>query len=313
MDFETAKAALEKLGVEYGLEYEYRGEVGPERKSYDLPLFTSVTPPFTPEMWVSIARNTGEHYIGGCCGSSSAMQDLVCSWFRMANEGVRIRELAELAASQVEHDGEESPFHEIKDLMEKIEHLSDKERSDPWWMFALLWHITKDHFSMEKPRATVDRLSPLEKSLSIVERTCRAISWARIFERKNDDGTPEAPTSQEKAERSLMLARFLPAVKTLWEKVGDLYLGPVNGFAILESAKGTKAIAENGRGYCIFETEADVNALFDIWDEQDSHYEEQRERRPPSRERFSVRPVRVTLEEGIVFTDTGESYEGRNS
>jgi hypothetical protein len=316
-DFAVCRAALDKLGVEYNTAYEYRG-TGEERRRHEIPFFENISLPFTPDTWMSLVRNDGDHYIGGCCGSSSAMQDQVCEWFRMAHSWVRIGDLGELALAMNEHDGAESSFGQAPEtLFDCIEEQTvrwgdlppGKMLADPWGAMAVIWHLTKNHYIQQEPAAHADHVSPLEKSLSMVERVCRAISWQRLF--RDQDGKHVGPTSQEKVERALALARFLPALKSLYEHAEELYYGPVTGVALIEREKGPMAIAQNGRGYCIFETEAEAHALLDIWDGHDAEHESRRNR-PPARERFALRPVRVDLHDGLVFTDTGERYTGKN-
>jgi len=308
IDFETAKAALTKLGCEYGFDYEYRGEPGVDRKRFDLPRFSSVSIPFSAETWVKIARNDGEFYIGGCCANSSACQDLVDGWFRFAEEWAKPQDLSRLAFLQESHDGSESLFATFPDLLDSIE----KGIEDPWAVLAAIWHLVKDHHRDEVPRSMKDHVSPLEKALTIVSASCTAISWSRLLNRKDDNGNPLPISAAQKVDRALLVARFLPAFKTVNELATDLYFGPVEGFAILEKEGGPKAIVSNLLGYCIYETKAEVEEIFDRWDENDALHEERRDKKT-SRERFETRPVRVTLENGIVFTDTGERYEGKNA
>ena len=313
VNFETAQAIFEELGIEYTTAYEYRGTPGLDRESHNLPIFESIKIPFTPEEWVQIAMRDGLYYIGGCCGSSSSMQDQVCYWFR---EGgwVKIRDLSHLADQQVEHDGKEhSPFHVMPDLLGKIEDgMIFGSQRNPWDILAALWHLTRNSYEPEKLAAAGDHLLPIEKTIKIVERACRVLNWGYIFSERDEQGNPKPPGVQEKIDRSLILARFIPAMKTLWEHVGDLYYGPVDAFAVVETEKGPNAICERSRnGYAIFESEALIEEIFDLWDRVDSEYKEQ-DRGPRSRDRYRIRPVRVTLK-GIIFTDTGDPYEGVNS
>jgi hypothetical protein len=173
---------------------------------------------------------------------------------------------------------------------------------------AVVWHLTKNHHQLPRPVAIADHLTPLEKSLRVVERMCRGLNWERILNQKEVDGKT---ATQARAGRVIALTRFLPALKMLHEHAGGLYPGPVDGFAVIEVEHGPMALAETARGYCIVETEADASELFDRWDQNDAEFESPRERRA-ARERYAVRPVRVDLENGLTFTDTGERYEGFN-
>ena len=87
------------------------------------------------------------------------------------------------------------------------------------------------------------------------------------------------PESQVKANRSMLLYRMLPAWKTLNEKINELDLGPVEGYAIIDLTMGPDAIATNGHGYCVYENGDTVNEMLNLWRQQDKEYEVE-ERKP---------------------------------
>src|ERR1700761_806551 len=96
-EFQKRCDYLKKLKVEYWLHNEYRGEVGKGRKSYDLDLFKAVKLPITAHEWMALCRNDGKFYIGGCCSSSAAIQDIVDSECRFGEGFMDCRKLAEIA------------------------------------------------------------------------------------------------------------------------------------------------------------------------------------------------------------------------
>lgn len=330
-NFEDCAAALTQMGAEFYLLDKWETNEDGTRGPKALPYFRTVTIPFSHSQWFSIASNAGSHYIGGCCGAASAIQDIVCSWFRHAEDGIRPDELAQLAQRQLAHD---EPEHgetyywdsmdddRVFDLVAKYgkyqrgdEALPGTNIVDPWFVLCLMWHLVKNHYLVAEPeRAFPDHASPLDKSLRIVERVSFAYAMKRLF--REVEGAPKViPDSQEMANLNITLYRFIPAIKHLHEEAHKLSPGPFNGWAIIDKTAGEKGltIAKNGGGYCLYETKDDIEALFDRWQRQQDETEEPAYKRAPVRERMGIRPVRVTLEEGLVFTDTGEKYDGTNS
>ncbi len=85
------------------------------------------------------------------------------------------------------------------------------------------------------------------------------------------------------------------------ERIDELQLGSVEGFAIIDKEKGPDAVASNGYGHCIYATRGEVDAMFALWRKEDSAYKEGD--RIHIDQRMGVRPVRVTVEKGIEFLD----------
>ena len=99
MNFAERKALLETIGIHAVQARDYR-PVAPDqphnRVPHPIDIFTAFKPPFTADEWLAIAQRDGDQYIGGCCGQSGAIQDVVCGWFRDGGQ-VKIRELADKA------------------------------------------------------------------------------------------------------------------------------------------------------------------------------------------------------------------------
>jgi len=313
-EFEQRVRMLETLGVEYHVEQEWRPNE-PPREPHPIQVFKSVKLPLRPAEWCGLFMSDGPFYLGGCCGSMSHLQDLVCHKIRMEAGWFNIEELAEIAEIMIGHNGEdvgdELTFAQLpkgKSLGDMVAEfkgfLEDKKRSeqflmDPWMTMSLVWHITKDHYGPPVPSAYGDHVSELEKAIRIVSSGLEAISWSTFFRDTNHPAPP--PESQTKANRSMLLYRMLPAWKTLSEKIGELDLGPIEGFALIEKEKGPEAICSNGHGLCVYESQKSVDEVLDLWRRQDEEYEVQE--RKPIDERILVRRVQVSAEKGIEFLD----------
>jgi len=78
--FDQAVEVFTQLGVEYHCEEEWVSDTEdgkPPRHPVDLKYFRSVQLPLTPEEWCSIVMRDGEDNIGGCCGTTSVIQDIM--------------------------------------------------------------------------------------------------------------------------------------------------------------------------------------------------------------------------------------------
>lgn len=294
---------LGKLGVEFHQEYDYGKQGTEERHQFDVPLFTNVHLPFTPQDWVSLCMNEGEMYIGGCCGTTSAMQDIVDYTFRFSSGWFECRKLAELAELAKGHDEDKTSAYLFSRLKKPLsDAVEDAARADsdltPWQRMALIWHVVDGHYRLEVPSAHLpERRHTGDADLSIAASGLEILSYGRMWSHN------EPPSPQLRPLMALTLARLLPAVTRTLEKLKELYEGPFDGLALIDKNRGPDEIAENGRGYCIFSTRAEVDELLGIWREQEQAFEERSTRTTKIDERIGVRPVRITLEKGIEFLD----------
>jgi hypothetical protein len=306
---------LVSLGIRFHCEDEYRGKP-PDRKAHELALFKNVELPLTPEDWCRICMNDGEEYMGGCCGSMSAVQDVVNKWFRFDSGWVSCDELSEVAQAFVDHgDGwwkdwgacqEQGLIEDGETLGDFIERIIANEadsappdRKPRWGNFSawdkihLVWFIVKGHYAPRVPKGYGDHMSEWDKAVSMLSRGCTAISWHRMFQ---EDESP-----QKRANYLLILARILPALRTVWTSIEEVAPEPFEGLALIDKEAGPDKVASNGRGLCVFSSRKEVDEILDLWRRQDAEQEEPRTK--PVDERIGVRPVRISVQEGLVFTD----------
>jgi hypothetical protein len=314
-EFNARVKMLEALGVEYRVEHEYRGEP-PDRTDYPLEIFRSVKLPLTYAEWASLYMRDGQFYMGGCCGSMSALQDVVCHQIRTDSGWFDIRTLGDIAIRMIEHDGDEGTDDEkelsfshlpqgvalgdfVRQYAEDIKAATrtDDALLDPWMLMQVVWHITKDFFSPEVPAAYGDHMSDLDKAVSTLGRSLEYLSMERVFRWDKEK------TSQDKAGRSFLLYRMLPALKVLNENIDGLDLGPLEGWALIEKEKGPEAICRNGYGMCIYDSKEKIDEVLNLWRRDDAEHKDPFPDRKPIDERIGVRRVRVSKEKGIEFLD----------
>ncbi|NJO18700.1 MAG: hypothetical protein HC877_24130 [Thioploca sp.] len=292
--FESCEKWFEELGIKYRVEREFRPK-NPPRSPYPIQVFEAVFIPLTAESWCRLCMSEGDYYVGGCCGAMSHIQDLINDVFRFESGWITTEQLEKVAVCIRDHGdfGGRIPFATDKSVEDLVtEARVNWDKCDPWDRIALCWHLVKNYYAPKIPNAFGDHLSEVDKSVAILSHGLLALSWGRLLYK-------HPPDSQEKANRSHLLHRLLPALKTLVEGIHTLDFGTVDGFAIIEKEKGNEAIASNNYGLCIFETEEEVNHLLNLWKRQQEEYEVQE--RKDIDKLFDVRRVRVSLENGVEF------------
>lgn len=309
-EFDLRLKYLKDIGVEkINQVQEYRGEP-PNRKSYNLNIFESILLPLTPEQWISICMSEGNSYIGGCCGNTSVIQDKINSIFRFDSGWLKISKLSKISELMINHDECDKPDNTInfqflpkgKNLEQTVKlcHglLAKKEMLDPWQVIALIWHITKDFYKPDVPFVHGEHIAPLETSISILSRGLHTLNIDHLFKIGNKS------SFQDKINKALTLVKLLPALKTVNEQIETIYSGPLEGYAIVDKEKNQK-VCINGLGYCIFSSMKEIDKLFDLWESNDKEFEDEKTiNKVLAREKFSVRKVRVSKENGIEFLDS---------
>ena len=301
-DFARRCEMLKELGIKYWADKEMRGPVGPERKYHDIDLFKQIRPPFDAETWMSLCTNDGDNYMGGCCGTMSALQDKMEEWFRFHINHLDTRELEEAAEYWIAHgDGAESWVLEegqtIEDLFPSIKESWEKTR--PWDKLGYIWLIVKGHHNRESISNSVHpSYTELEKAMNITSNISRSLGWAK---HSKDN------SSVFNANQTLALSQLLPGINNLYRILQDMLKDekPFNGFTLIDlSYNGDDNISRNRHGLAVFATLDEANEELNKQQEYEDKYEETRNdiRGKPVRERFGIRPVRITLSQGLEFT-----------
>lgn len=301
-DFVRRKEMLDELGVKYWVEQEMRGPVGPERKYYDIELFKQIRPPFDAETWMSLCTNDGDNYIGGCCGTMSGLQDKMENWFRFENQYLNTRELEEAEGYWVNHpDGaglwilEEGQT--IGDIFITIKEKWNSLR--PWDKLGAIWQIVKGYHNRESIGRSIDpSFSDFDEALSTTSGLSWALSWAK---HSKDD------SSTFTANQRITLSQILPAINTIYQTLQEILKNeaPFVGFVLVDlSRSGYDNISRSRHGLSVFATLDEANKALDDQQEYEDKYQERfhDDKSKLVRERFGIRPVRITLEKGLEFT-----------
>jgi hypothetical protein len=285
--------ALRALGVQIGHETVWKGEV-PNRYSEENPeSVQGAELPLSEHDWCQIAMNEGEHYTGGCCGTSSAMQDIINGAFRDSGylDNAALLKLGQLAQSH----GDYGPLSELELTDEQFQSYLDRfDTLDPWDKIGVVFQACAPYLqprSHEMPllgRPDLDE----HKSIQALENVLYQLSW-------NDFRLDDDPTKQHLANRMVLFARGLGPARQFLKKLEDT-LEPFEGYAIME--RGTDKVLVNGYGLCLYADEAEPAKVIESWRRAEED-EDQEDRKQGLPERAEIVPVRVTVEDGVQRRD----------
>jgi hypothetical protein len=301
MEFQEARSWLKQLGITVSLEEDYRpNPEGLGLTGVPISVFTRFIPPFAADEWLCIAQREGSQYIGGCCGQTSAIQDIVCGWFRDGG-CVPLKELAEVAEMTVRHDGKGSFFYEFRDPLDQVlarKNGGFEEWSDLWYRLAVVWHLVKDHYAATVAGSIRTDMSPGDHAICTIDQLATALSFHRVF------GRDKPLTSQEQANRTLILARLTSALRYVLKHVDELGAQTVSGWALVDLSKGEDVICENGYGFCLFDDLDQALRVVSLWMKNEAKYQGNVPASLQVRNRIGIRPMTVDLscEKGPVFT-----------
>jgi hypothetical protein len=270
---------LDRLGIQYHRTNDDVKKVPTDRSWID-----KVKLDLTPNQWCNLCMRDGNQYVGGCCGTSSAMQDIVNGAFR--DDGwLEAHDLRRLADLGISHDGKASPYTDTALLKRWGKPLG------PWTKLGCLWQFCEPNLRV----GWVEDL-PTHKTdpVRLAQASLFSLSYHdhfSIFLPDPKDGD-EAAQAQHQAIQILNEAKYLAALKTLRNHFTALSREPFDGFAI--RCKATGELAVNGYGACVYATEAQAQEMIDCWARDTERYKVGT---------HEVVTCRVTLEDGCVWAD----------
>lgn len=298
MTFDEALPHLQRLGVEIGVAQDYRPVEGVGgRLPVDLPLIETFLPPFSPAEWLALAQRDGLYYVGGCCGQMSAVQDEIQDWFRDGG-GIGVRKLADVAEMWQRHDGG-SVFLNLPRPIEEIS-TDSEEWADPWFRLAVVWYLVKDCHTSAVERGVRPDMSRGDRAICTIDRLASALSFHRVF------GSQDLPDPQAQANRLLLLARLVPALRYVLNHVDEFGYGSMTltGWALVDLKQGEDVVCENGFGQCIFVNRTEAVALIQQWKDNEALHAGHVPAYMEIKDRIGIRSVVVDLgsEDGPRFT-----------
>lgn len=283
------EAPLAKLGVKIAYCQEWVGEPPNRHPETRNDAIDNVTLPFSPETWWRISSRDGDCYIGPCCGTTGAMQDIVCGMYRDSGH-VASTELIRLAELARDHEGFESWHKELS--QEEFEaRLAVWETLDPWEQLGLIYQGTRAKLRDSDFRGTVPsqfrKVSDEKRAMWDLEHGLRIMAHEDMFSQVTNSS--ESSRAQQHATNLMLLARIIPAcniVHAYLSKVDDVF----EGFAVCSKDKPDE-VMHNGLGMCIYGKQKHVDELLEQWKKSDEKVIG----------KLIVRRVRVTSKDGLSF------------
>lgn len=272
--------ALEHLGVQVHHDYEYRGEVGPDRhRVTELETVTGVYLPLSPLEWISLCMRdhpwedeVASAYVGGCCGNMGLVQDTMEGVFRSGGwfDSAEILRVGELCRG---HDGFEDTFKKMSDdefagAVSAWTQLDDMDAdSDPWDKIGIVFNAVEPFLkqaSYEIPSSTAptERHPEEHQVIHVLHRTLSGMSWADMF--TIDD--PE-DLAVHKANRVVLQARAYPMVVRLHELLDEVGID-FHGYGIVR--EGTDELMHNMRGLCVYPERVMAERMVELWKRQET-------------------------------------------
>lgn len=280
-------ASLEKTGSQVYRATKWVGEVGIDRREEQTEDIRSVYIHMTPAEWCALCMREGSHYIGGCCGASSYIQDCFNAIFR-DNGIMDARVLIELAGACRNHpDGFELFCEEEMSQGAFDENCGAWDRLGIFEKFATVWHGVRDRVK-ELPGSIElgEDLSKPKDCVVVLQNGLQVLRWQDFFDKEE--------SGQRHGNRAVLFARLMPAARVLVDSLNKMAPAAFEGFAIFD--RRLDNVASNGYGACFYRTEAEANEMVELWKKSDADGKAQ------IADRLSIRKVHVSMEKGIEWS-----------
>jgi hypothetical protein len=218
----------------------------------------SVKMPFAPDIWADLANKKGK-YLPACCANISAARDEYLKGLR--------------------EDGYLST-ESLCNIVECIDS-SHEFNNEPLSITKHIWDLVQpvaDIFSGARPLNG----SNINDAISMLGDFCNMYAWATI--------DSEFPTFYDRACVTNELYTVIPAIKTIFEKINELNLGPIWGFAICPR-HGEDDIFKTLRGLSVWRTYEEAEKSLKRWIDTEQVKESE----------VAIRPIKISIENGIEF------------
>ena len=241
--------------------------------------------PLTPAEWCQCCMREGDHYLGGCCGNLSQAQDLLSSMFRdggtadawdlyrwyslvRAHDGYNEADLPTPSATATE-----DPVTRILAVCEEI----NAEGPSGGWVLH----------KMNRPRP-VD-VTDLDTAIRVIAQNTWALNYGGMFKGEGPD-----EDNKHRVQTIVNLAKTIPALRTLFDKLHEKDLGPLDGFGLFSDKTGE--IMDTWAGLAIYPSVEACHETATLWAEVAGEDDE-------DIGTFTIRRVQVTVEEGLTVIE----------
>lgn len=261
--------ALEEVEIDYRLSSRDESKVSLVRLEW------------TPSWWYDIA-NMEEGSLPSCCSNISRVRDILVHALRM-NGWIECRALFECISLIGGHGWDEV----------LAEGYTDFNIDDPIVDLIRIWRRVEDVAEIHPPEESLDP-NNLDHAIRIFSNSMRKLDWDQLFELFE----PKTCSFSDRVGRAILLAKALPAMKTIHDRLREKDFGSVVGHAAVFEDRPDELISTT-LGPAIFENEADLGEAVARWMKSDPGL------------RILSRPVSINLDHGLRFLDVKPKTDER--
>lgn len=220
--------------------------------------------------WVDLLNRDGEN-LPSCCADISRIRDLLTN------------------ACQNEHIIETNDLWEIYVLAKN----HGFKKSGPIGKIMKLWEQVKNDASTFKSHHRKIDLNDPKDAIKALASACDLFEWEGMMEARNRSDDVKF---QNKVNKNKDLALIAAAVNTLFYKLKDLDIGPVEGFGIV----GEEGVEQSYSGLSIFRTQEIANMVCEKWNK------ELKDNLPKNKslKLFTVKKCRVSMSHGVEILES---------
>jgi hypothetical protein len=293
--------ALEARGVKIQYDEVWVGEPGKGKGRRPKPVLSKVRGVYlalTPEEWCRIAMRDGDMYMGGCCGTTSAMQDVVNGVFRDSGYA-NANTLCELGMYAKQHPDGFDGFNVKLSQADFDKQCRQWSKLDPWTKISLCWQAVKGKVSagsegepiVQENRPDLDEKREIDELYGALT----TFRYKIFMPREKEDDPLKPPKGQSHANDVLTWAKMVPGTKRLLAKLEEDFT-TWSGYAVVERAR-PEVVCHNGYGLCLFTKEADAEELVADWRKNSRAGKGEN-----TADKVRIRAVTVSVQKGLEFT-----------
>jgi hypothetical protein len=258
--------AIMDLGVAVHFDDEWvhgEGSAYPRHPVVMLDRVTSVRAPFTDTDWVGIAQREGDHYVGGCCGNMSALQDHINGVFRDdgAIDAGEFRRIAHYARGHEGFEDWEPVDDEQFDVRMERMRKNGMDAFSPWSKLGMVFLAVEDYLepppSMDLPSLETPREKERDDT-HVVKTAADALQYMAYEWLFGDDDQ-----LSHEAQRKLARAKLLPTLRELVAKIEQAGV-EFDGFALVAEDSGE--VYTDRHGPCIYTDRESAEATVREWE-----------------------------------------------
>ncbi len=223
----------------------------------------------TDAQWVDLFNKDGE-LLPACCGQISHIRDTMMTVAR--------------------NDHWIGPW-ELCEMVDALKNHSHGVVLEVFKPLETLWEAVKGDCKIHQPGYTVDP-NELQDAITILENGCRSLSFHDIFSQGGED-----PVYCQKMDKVYQLAQVMPAVRTVYNYFLGQNLPEIDGWALCDGDE----VYKNPMGLSVYRTAERA----EYWKGIIVRAEKENRRRGVKLrlQGLAIRPVRVSVKDGIVFME----------